>query len=426
MTMARRDWLVAIGIVALAAGTAALTVARAGDTPEADKSGKELRKVMIFRSGGSWLGVQIADVDAARAKELGLKEEMGAEVQSVSPGSPAEEAGLKEGDVITEYQGTRIEGVAQLTRLVHETPTGRNATLKFMRDGAARTVQVKVGARDGEHDGDMGKHVEVMGGPHGYAKVWHQSGDDDTPDVDVENLDEVPNLINLSGLMGGRPRLGVNVDTVGKQLAEYFGIKQGHGVLVTSVTKDGPGAAAGLKAGDVIVKVEEESIEDVSDLHMALRDHRDKEVHLTIVRDHKEQTVTVPPLPKKSSDNSSEKSSGFSWTPADQETINARVHDAVRAAEQAGLNRADVQRQIEDALRQAREAARQAEEQARRGHAAGAVSTPQGEVESAPAGDDASDVKAVPDQEREDIKRAVEEGRRIRMGQHATGGTGGE
>jgi membrane-associated protease RseP (regulator of RpoE activity) len=269
MTMARKEWLMAIGIVALAAGAAALSVALAGDTPEADKHGKEMRKVVIFRSGGSWLGVQIADVDAARAKELGLKEEMGAEVQSVSPGSPAEEAGLKEGDVITEYQGTRIEGVSQLTRLVHETPAGRNATVKFVRDGAPRTVQVKVGQRDGEHDGDMEKHIEVMGGPHGFAKVWHQSEDGDTPDVDVENLDDIPNVINLNGLMGGRPRLGVNVDTVGKQLAEYFGIKQGHGVLVTSVTKDSPGAAAGLKAGDVIVKVEDESVEDVSDLHMA-------------------------------------------------------------------------------------------------------------------------------------------------------------
>jgi membrane-associated protease RseP (regulator of RpoE activity) len=225
--------------------------------------------------------------------------------------------------------------------------------------------------------------------------------------------------------MGGRPRLGVNVDTVGKQLAEYFGIKQGHGVLVTSVTKDGPGAAAGLKAGDVIVKVEEESIEDVSDLHMALRDHRDKDVHLTIVRDRREQTVTVPPPPKKSSDNSSESGTGFSWTPADQETINARVRDAVRAAEQAGLNRADVQRQIEDAVHQAREAARQAAQAAR--HSAGSVSTQPDDAESTPAADDgAADVKAVPDQEREDIKRAVEEARRIRMGQQSTGGTGGD
>lgn len=419
--MARREWLVAVGIVALAAGAAALTVARAGDTPEADKHGKEMRKVMIFRSGGSWLGVQIADVDAARAKELGLKEEMGAEVQSVSPGSPAEEAGLKEGDVITEYQGTRIEGVSQLTRLVHETPAGRNASVKFMRDGAPRTVQVKVGQRDGEHDGDMEKHIEVMGGPHGFAKVWHQSGDDDTPDVDVENLDEVPNLTYLSGLMGGRPRLGVNVDTVGKQLAEYFGIKQGHGVLVTSVTKDSPGAAAGLKAGDVIVKVEDESIEDVSDLHMALRDHRDKDVHLTIVRDRREQTVTVPPPPRKSSDNSLEKESGFSWTPADQETINARVREAVRAAEQAGINQPEVQRQIEEAIRKAREAARQVT-----GHAAGTVSTDQDEETATDPDESAPEVKAVPDQEREDIKRAVEEGRRIRMGSQSTGGTGGD
>jgi serine protease Do len=419
--MARRGWLVAVGIVALAAGTAALTVARAGDTPEADKNGKDMHKVVIFRSGGSWLGVQIADVDAARAKELGLKEEMGAEIQSVSPGSPAEEAGLKEGDVITEYQGSRIEGVSQLTRLVHETPAGRNATVKFVRDGATRTVQVKVGERDHDHDGDMEKHIEVMGGPRGFAKVWHQAEDGDTPDIDVETLDDLPNVINLPGMTGGRPRLGVNVDTVGKQLAEYFGIKQGHGVLVTSVTKDSPGATAGLKAGDVIIKVDDESIEDVSDLHMALRDRRDKDVRLTIVRDRREQTVTVPPMPHRSSDKSSEKGSGFSWTPADQETINAQVREAVKAATQAGIDRPEVQRQIENAIRQAREAARQAAERA-----TGTLRQMQDDEDSEPAGDDSVDIKAVPDQEREDIKRAVEEARRIRMGVPSTGGTGGE
>ncbi|HYV85256.1 MAG TPA: PDZ domain-containing protein [Patescibacteria group bacterium] len=419
--MARREWLVAVGIVALAAGTAALTVARAGDTPEADKNGKEVHKVVIFRSGGSWLGVQIADVDASRAKELGLKEEMGAEVQSVSPGSPAEEAGLKEGDVITEYQGTRIEGVTQLTRLVRETPAGRNAAVKFVRDGAPRTVQVKVGERDHEHDADMEKHIEVMGGPHGFAKMWHQSEDGDTPNVDVESLDDLPNLINVPGMMGGRPRLGVNVDNVGQQLAEYFGIKQGHGVLVTSVTKDSPGATAGLKAGDVIVKVDDESIGDVSDLHMALRDRRDKDVRLTIVRDRREQTVTVPPAPHRSSDKSSRKGSGFSWAPADQETIQAHIREAQMAAAQAAAQSPEVQRQIQEALRQAREAARQAAERA-----TGTLRQMQDDAESEPAGDDSVENKPAPDQEREDIKRAVEEARRIRMGMPSTGGTGGD
>src|SRR5262249_40384850 len=163
--------------------------------------------------------------------------------------------------------------------LVRETPAGRSATMKYVRDGATRTAQVKVGQRDHDHDADMEKHIEVMGGPHGYAKVWRQAEDGDG-DFDAETYKDFPKVFNLSGMMG-RPRLGVEVDTVGKQLAEYFGIKEGHGVLVTSVSKDGAGAAAGLKAGDVIVKVEDESIEDVSDLHMALRDSRDKEVRLT-------------------------------------------------------------------------------------------------------------------------------------------------
>ncbi len=88
-------------------------------------AGQEEEKVFFFSSGGAWLGVNIADIDGARAKELGLKEERGADVQTVVPGSPAAEAGIKEGDVILEYQGTKIEGVAQLTRLVRETPAGR-------------------------------------------------------------------------------------------------------------------------------------------------------------------------------------------------------------------------------------------------------------------------------------------------------------
>src|SRR6185295_95733 len=104
---------------------------------EEGKDGKSVhKKVVIFRSGGSWLGVQIADVDMDRGKELGLKDVHGAEVQSVSEGSPAEEAGIKEGDVITEYQGTRIEGVAQLTRLVRETPAGRTARVEVFRNGS--------------------------------------------------------------------------------------------------------------------------------------------------------------------------------------------------------------------------------------------------------------------------------------------------
>src|SRR5262245_31179520 len=181
--MKRSLWMLGGAVALLLAAAAAVTATRAGES--ADKDRKETKKVVIFRSGGSYLGVQIADVDADRAKELGLKEEMGAEIQEVSPGSPAEQAGLQKDDVITEYQGTRIEGVAQLTRLVHETPAGRSATLKVVRDGSSRTVQVKMAER--EHDGDWQGHMEhQMEGLHDQMNKMYMVPGGEPGDFDVE------------------------------------------------------------------------------------------------------------------------------------------------------------------------------------------------------------------------------------------------
>src|SRR5262249_42558508 len=78
--------------------------------------------VVVGRGGPSFLGVGIQEVDADRAKALRLREEAGVEVTRVDPDSPAEKAGLKEGDVITEYNGQKVEGLEQFSRMVRETP----------------------------------------------------------------------------------------------------------------------------------------------------------------------------------------------------------------------------------------------------------------------------------------------------------------
>jgi serine protease Do len=407
--MSRNVVLVAVGVAALAVGAAAVTAARAGEEP-----GQDAHRVVIFRSGGSWLGVQIADVDADRAHELGLKEEMGAEVQSVSPGSPAEEAGIKEGDVITEYQGTRVEGVMQLTRLVRETPAGRTATLKVFHDGSSRTVQVKVAERDGSGDQEIEKHIEI--GP-GHGMHWMQAPGTPAPPVPpVIDLDEmdIPGLMEMVG-PHGRPRLGITVDSLGKQLAGYFGVKQGSGVLVTSVSKGDAGDTAGLKAGDVIVKVDDEEVGDASDLHMALRDRRDKEVRLTIVRDRREQVLNVPAPPKTDKPASPR---GAAQTPeADLDSIRAQVRQALRQAEAVRVDRAEIERQVQDALRAAQEAARQAEESRRQAdELKGKAEEMRRETVPAPAAGGAVDIKNTPDQERDDIRRAVIDARRLRTG----------
>jgi S1-C subfamily serine protease len=271
----RIHWFVLAGIIALA-----VALAFAKEEKEVEK------KVFLFSSGGSWLGVGLADVDSARSKELGMKEERGAEIQSVVPESPAAEAGLKLGDVILEYHGTRIEGVAQLTRLVRETPAGRTVTLEVWRDRAARAVQVKVGERDGESM----EGLPGMLGHHGGPREFH------IPPIDIPDI-HIPEM----GFEGrGTSRLGATIETLTEQLGDFFGVKNGEGVLVRSVKKGSAGEAAGLRAGDVIVKVDKQGIGDASDLRLALRDRRGKDVALTIVRDKREQTLNVK-LPKDDS-----------------------------------------------------------------------------------------------------------------------------
>jgi serine protease Do len=348
------------GAVALAAALvvvgAAFNAARAGE----DKNKIHDKKVVIFRSGGSWLGVQIADIDTDRGKELGLKDVHGAEVQSVSPGSPAEEAGIKEGDIITEYQGSRIEGTAQLTRLVRETPSGRTARIEVWRNGASKDLQVTMKAR--EHDGDDFPGVHVWSGDDdGDGKMtWFQApappAPPEPPDIDLDNL-------QVFGIPGMRPRLGITVDSVGKQLADYFGVKQGGGALVTSVGKGSAAETAGLKAGDVIVKVDDDEVRDAGDLHMAMRERRGKALTLTVVRERRETAIKVPEPPQQESATPGARSRSAIEQREIQREVQRAMREAHRASAQA-IREAMVSQRAAyaDVLRAVHEAARYAGE----------------------------------------------------------------
>ena len=403
--MLKRGLLVLGGVAVLALGAVVFSSAVAQD--DGKDTRKEEKRVVIFRSGGSWLGVQIADVDDARAREIGLKEPMGAEIQSVSEGSPADEAGLKKGDVIVEYQGTRIEGVAQLTRLVRETPAGRNASLRIWSGGATRTVQVKVGEREHDHPGRMHWRSYTPEAPEA-PEAPEPPG---PPMFDFEDF-EIPGVGSLMA-PHGRPRLGAVVDTLGGQLAEYFGVKQGGGVLVKSVKKGGPGDGAGLRAGDVIVRVDDVQVEDEGDLRMAMRERRGKEFKLTVVRDRREQTLTIP---APADDQSDGRPARRGMTPAERERIRRQVREAMREASVARAQaREEIRRAYEEALRAARE---QVEDQVE-AVSDEAVEDGVGQgVEEAVEEGVGNDVESIRDpelRERDDIRRAVEEARRIRI-----------
>ena len=221
-------------------------------------------RVITISPPGSYLGIGIQEITAERAKALKLREEAGVEVTHVAPDSPAEKAGLKEGDVVLQYNGTKVEGLEQLSRLVRETPVGREAKLDIFRNGAPMTLMARVG----EHPS--------LPGADGFS--FH--------------MPDVPRTIQ--GLRS--PMLGVEAESIEGQLAQFFGVNEG--VLVRTVMKGSPAEKAGVKAGDVIVRVDEAKVTTPPEISAHLRAARGKPVPVAIMRDHKEMSLTVDAEPR--------------------------------------------------------------------------------------------------------------------------------
>ncbi len=289
----------AVGLaVALVAGLYAGLAPVAAQEDDEDELRERLQ--VTFSGGGAYLGVEILDVDGERASELGMSRPYGVYIDGVIDGEPAAEAGIEEGDVVVAWNGDRVESVAELRRLVSETPPGRVAELTVIRDGAEREVSVELAERMGVFSGSRGltflsPQVEVSRVyPSPSRDARERARELEDMAVRVREAQEraaegMSRLVYLG--VGGRSRLGANTQSLGDQLAEYFGVEDG--VLVTSVHEDTPAAEGGLRAGDVIVGLGGEDIDDPGDLREALAEVEPGEVSVRIVRDGAEQTLTV-------------------------------------------------------------------------------------------------------------------------------------
>jgi serine protease Do len=227
----------------------------------------------------SFLGIGVADIDAERAKALNLKDERGAEITQVHAGSPAAKAGIKEHDVVLEFGGQAIQGMQHLKRLVAETPVGRQVKIVVWRNGAEQTLTAVIGSQ---------RDAMAMG-PNAPG-LWAM------PEMPGSQARTVPEMdIPEMAMTWRNPMLGILGEPLGKQeqFAEFFGVKAG--VLVKSVLKRSPAEKAGIKAGDVIVKVDDTRIATAEDITRALRSVGNGKTTcmVTVVRDKKETPITV-------------------------------------------------------------------------------------------------------------------------------------
>lgn len=245
--------------VILAAATGAVVISAYAGEPQDKKAEKA--------KGPAWLGVMVADVTKSLAKEEDLKTESGAYVKEVVKESPAESAGLKEGDVITAFAGKDIEDASDLTRAVQKNVPGTKTTVTVLRDGSKKELSVTLGAPK------LSERFAVT-----------------TPMPPAAPMPQR----QMFRVFTNRGTLGMQVMTLNEQLGAYFGAPDQEGVLVTSVEKDSPAEKAGFKAGDVIIRVGKKSIDEVDEIHRAMRKAKEGDkVDVEVLRKGDRKVLTI-------------------------------------------------------------------------------------------------------------------------------------
>ena len=176
-----------------------------------------------------WLGVRIQEVTPEIAESLGLDKARGALVSSVTPKGPAEEAGLKNGDIILSFDGQTVDEMRKLPRIVAESEVGKDAKIVFWRKGKEERASVKLGQLE---------KAEETGMVESGAKEK-----DGIPGVKATEI----------------PQLGIEVTGLTDKLRDTYGIEKSvNGTVVMSVKKGGPADDKDIMEGDVILEIDQQ------------------------------------------------------------------------------------------------------------------------------------------------------------------------
>jgi C-terminal processing protease CtpA/Prc len=208
-----------------------------------------------------WLGVSIQDITSQMEKAMDLKSRDGALVGDVERKSPAEAAGIKEGDIIVQFDGKNIEDSNDLQKAVADTKPESKVFVVVMRKGEKKTLDVVVGKQSS-------KSKIVTMPPRGTG--------------------------NFNVFFGGQNYQGMSLRELNEQLGQYFGVTDGNGVLVWEVEKGSAAEKAGVKAGDVISTIGKKKIKSLRDVGRALGIYDDGEkAELDVVRKGTHQTLSL-------------------------------------------------------------------------------------------------------------------------------------
>ncbi len=248
-----------------------------------------------------YLGILFKNLSDKQVSSLHLKEGRGVEVMMVDHDGPAGKAGLRVHDVIVSLNGQVVSGADQLGRMINDAGVGAEIVFEVIRGGRQVTVNAQLAYR-----GEVEREA--------LAKVAlpDRVNDEGDPVVNgfVDGYDASPTAGISSGhgagfllqMIHSAPFTGLALEAMEPQLAMYFGSSTGGGLLVETVVPDSPASQVGLRAGDVVVRVDSIEVRSTADWSKRLHAGKGRAVVLTVLRDKREQTITLIPEGKRHSE----------------------------------------------------------------------------------------------------------------------------
>jgi len=270
--------------VSIAALAAALALVPNAARAQANNLGQFMENAspILHANSQGYLGVEIIDVDTDKAQALKLKEVRGAVITLIDHDAPAGQIGLKVNDVVLQLNGQNVEGSEQLRRMFKEIPAGRKVSIEISRDGNIQTMAVELADR------------QVLG-----HDIWNKIDNGGDVFVQPPSMGMLPGGGDTPATSGGfhlpffgsSLNVGALVEPLTSQMAEYMGVPSG--LMVKQVARKSEAALAGLRAFDIILKVGTEPVTNLAGWDRALRSNQGKPVQVTILRDKKQQTLTL-------------------------------------------------------------------------------------------------------------------------------------
>jgi len=241
-----------------------------------------------------WLGVSIEENEEGKVEIVAIEKE-----------SPAELAKLKEGDIVLSIEGEEVTTTKMLAKEIRKRKPGKTITLKVERSKKEMDIKVKLGEYSAQN---VRLELEskfprlfvapIPPRPPGTPKPPKLPG--------LVKAPEPPEPKLFTWGLEHRKYIGVYLDEINRELSEYFGVKEGRGLLVARITKDSPAEKAGLKVGDVIVKADGIRTELARDLSGVIQDkEKGERIKIEFLRNKKARSVEV---------EIEEERSGFSYS----------------------------------------------------------------------------------------------------------------